>query len=129
MIEILPIEGIPDVSKGDNLGRLIVSKFQASGNEIRKGDIVVVAQKVVSKAEGRTESLSKVKPSKFASEIAKLSNKDPRQVEVILRESSKIVRMKDGHSRCSRDHHRHFWQSLAAWTCELRNRDLRNEAD
>ena len=97
MIEILPIEGIPDVSKGYNLGKLIVSKFQASGNEIRKGDIVVVAQKVVSKAEGRTVSLSKVKPSKFASEIAKLSDKDPRQVEVILRESAKIVRMKDGH--------------------------------
>ena len=87
MIEILPIEGIPDVSKGDNLGKLIVSRFQASGNVIRKGDIVVVAQKVVSKVEGRTVSLSKVKPSKFASEIAKLSDKDPRQVEVILRES------------------------------------------
>src|SRR5260370_17595965 len=97
MIEVLPVGGISDVSKGDNLGKLIVSKFQGSGNEIRKGDIVVVAQKVVSKDEGRTVSLFKIKPSKFASEIAKLSDKDPRQVEVILRESAKIVRMKDGH--------------------------------
>src|SRR5260370_35493397 len=97
MIEIRPIEGIPDVSKGDNLGKLIVSKFQASGNEIRKGDIVVVAQKVVSKTEGRTVSLFKIKPSQCASEIAKLSDNDPRQVEVILRESSNIVRRRESH--------------------------------
>src|SRR5215471_12487480 len=69
MIEIFPVVGIPDVSKGDNLGRLIVETFRASGNDVRKGDIVVVAQKVVSKAEGRIVSLPKVKPSKFALEI------------------------------------------------------------
>ena len=97
MIEIFPVVGIPDVSKGDNLGRLIVETFRASGNDVRKGDIVVVAQKVVSKAEGRIVSLPKVKPSKFALEIAKQSDKDPRQVEVVLRESAKIVRMKMGH--------------------------------
>ena len=97
MIEIFPVEGIPNVSKGDNLAELIVSKFKASGNQIRKGDIVVIAQKIVSKAEGRIVALSKVNPSKFASEIARSSEKDPRQVEVILRESAKIVRMKAGH--------------------------------
>jgi len=97
MIEIFPIAGIPDVVKGDNLGKLIVSKLAATGKEIRKGDIIVIAQKIVSKAEGRIVTLSRVKPSKFASEISRLSEKDPRQVEVILRESAKIVRMKDGH--------------------------------
>ncbi len=97
MIEILPVVGIPDISKGDNVGKLIVSRVEASGQEIRKGDIIVIAQKIVSKAEGRIVTLSRVKPSAFASEISKLSDKDPRQVEVILRESAKIVRMKEGH--------------------------------
>ena len=97
MLEIFPVEGIPDISKGDNLARLITDKFRASGNAIRKGDIVIVAQKIVSKAEGRIVSLSRVKPSVFASEIAEEAEKDPRQVEVILRESTKIVRMKSGH--------------------------------
>jgi coenzyme F420-0:L-glutamate ligase / coenzyme F420-1:gamma-L-glutamate ligase len=97
VLEIFPVKGLPDISKGDSLARLISDKFRESGNEIRKGDIVIVAQKIVSKAEGRTVSLSKVKPSLFASEIAKEADKDPRQVEVILRESTKIVRMKSGH--------------------------------
>ena len=97
MLEIFPVEGIPDISKGDNLARLIADRFRASGNAIRKGDIVIVAQKIVSKAEGRVVSLSRIKPSVFASEIAKEADKDPRQVEVILRESTKIVRMKSGH--------------------------------
>ncbi len=97
MLEVFPVKGIPDVSRGDNLARLIVDRFLKSENEIRKGDIVIVAQKIVSKAEGRIISLAKVKASQFASEIAKEADKDPRQVEVILRESKKIVRMKSGH--------------------------------
>jgi len=97
VLEVFPVKGIPDISKGDDLAGLIIDRFGKSGNEIRKGDIVIVAQKIVSKAEGRVVSLAKVKSSQFASEIAKEADKDPRQVEVILRESRKIVRMKSGH--------------------------------
>lgn len=96
-MEIFPVKGLPDISKGDNLARLINNGFRESGNEIRKGDIVILAQKIVSKAEGRTISLSRVKPSRFASEIAEKTDKDPRHVEVILQESARIVRMKSGH--------------------------------
>src|SRR5437879_12959580 len=65
--------------------------------EFQDGYVTVVSQKVVSKAEGRVVSLSKVTPSPFASFVAKEAGKDPRQVEVILRETRKIVRMKAGH--------------------------------
>ncbi len=97
VLQIFPVKGIPDVSKGDNLARLVVNKFRESGNEIRRGDIIIIAQKIVSKAEGRIVPLDRVRPSPFASEIANEADKDPRHVEIILRESTKIVRMKSGH--------------------------------
>ncbi len=97
MITILPIREIPDIQKGDDLGKLIVEKLGAQGDEFHKGDIVVVSQKVVSKAEGRTLSLSKITPSRFATEISKETGKDPRHVEAILRETKKIIRMRAGH--------------------------------
>ncbi len=97
MLSVFPVTGLPDISKGDDLGKLIVKGFREGGEEIRKGDIVIVSQKAVSKAEGRIVSLAKVKPSAFAVEIAKEADKDPKHVELILRESKKIVRMKSGH--------------------------------
>ncbi|HZY46748.1 MAG TPA: coenzyme F420-0:L-glutamate ligase [Candidatus Bathyarchaeia archaeon] len=97
MLTIIPVKGIPDIEPGDNLGEIIVSKVKEQDEEFQSGDIAVVSQKVVSKAEGRIVSLSKITPSSFASFVAKEAGKDPRHVEMILRESKKIIRMKSGH--------------------------------
>jgi coenzyme F420-0:L-glutamate ligase / coenzyme F420-1:gamma-L-glutamate ligase len=97
LLTIIPVKGIPDVESGDNLGEIIVTRLREQGEEFQEGDIVVVSQKIVSKAEGRIVNLSKVTPSSFASFVGKEAGKDPRQVEVILRETRKIIRMKAGH--------------------------------
>ncbi len=97
MLTIIPVRGIPDIKKGDDLGRLLVTRLKEQGDTFQPGDITVVAQKIVSKAEGRVVSLSRIAPSDFAKTIASNIGKDPRQVEVILRETEKMVRMKGGH--------------------------------
>ena len=97
MINIIPVKGMPDIRRGDDLGNLIVTKLKDQGEQFQKGDIAVVTQKIVSKAEGRVIALSRVDPSPFAAFIAKETGKDPRHVEVILRESRRIVKMKAGH--------------------------------
>jgi coenzyme F420-0:L-glutamate ligase / coenzyme F420-1:gamma-L-glutamate ligase len=97
MLTILPVRGIPDIKKGDDLGKLILDKMKEQGEGFQRGDIAVVSQKIVSKAEGRILPLSKITPSDFAKTIANETEKDPRQVEVVLRESRKIIRMKGGH--------------------------------
>ncbi len=97
MINIIPVKGMPDIQRGDNLGNLIVAKLKDQREQFQQGDITVVTRKIVSKAEGRVIALSGINPSPFAAFIAKETGKDPRHVEVILRESRKIVRMKAGH--------------------------------
>jgi coenzyme F420-0:L-glutamate ligase / coenzyme F420-1:gamma-L-glutamate ligase len=97
MLSILPVKGVPDIKKGDDVGKLIVDKVRGQGDEFQSGDIAVVSQKIVSKAEGRTLNLSRIIPSEFAKRIANETGKDPRQVEVVLRESKKIIRMRGGH--------------------------------
>lgn len=97
MLIILPVKGIPDIRKGDDLGKRIVVAVENQGDELENGDIAVVSQKIVSKAEGRMLTLSKISPSEFAKTIANETGKDPRQVEVVLRESKKIIRMRGGH--------------------------------
>jgi coenzyme F420-0:L-glutamate ligase/coenzyme F420-1:gamma-L-glutamate ligase len=97
MLTILPVKGIPDIKKGDDLGKLILGKVEDQGDEFQQGDIAVISQKIVSKAEGRVLPLSKIIPSDFAKTIANETGKDPRQVEVVLRESKKIIRMRSGH--------------------------------
>src|SRR6266705_2983890 len=97
MLTIFPATRIPDVKKGDDLGKLIVSRVEDQGDEFKQGDIAVISQKIVSKAEGRILPLSKITPSEFAETIANETGKDPRQVEAVLRESRKIIRMKSGH--------------------------------
>jgi len=97
VLTIFPVKGIPDIKKGDDLGRMIVGKVEDQGDQFRQGDIAVISQKIVSKAEGRVLPLSKIVPSDFAKRIATETGKDPRQVEVILRESRKIIRMRGGH--------------------------------
>ena len=88
MINIIPVRGIPDVERGDDIGKMIIDKLRASGEEFQQGDIAIVSQKIVSKSEGRIVSLSTISPSEFSKTIAKETGKDPRHVEVILQESS-----------------------------------------
>ncbi len=97
MLTILPVRGMPDVKKTDDIAGLIVASLRNQGEEVKGGDVIVIAQKIVSKAEGQLVSLSNVKPSAFALGMAREMGKDPRHVEVILRESKRIIRMRGGH--------------------------------
>lgn len=92
-IEVLPVEGIPEVRPGDDLAELLLDRV---GSALRSGDVLVVTHKVVSKAEGRLVDLKTVAPSALAKQFAAGPGKDPRQVEVVLRESRRIVRMDRG---------------------------------
>lgn len=97
LLTILGLRYIPRVKPGDNLGRMITAAATRQHVRLRSGDIVVVAQKIVSKAERRFVSLGDVKPSKTAQEFAGAMRKDPRQVEVILRETKRVVRRRGSH--------------------------------
>lgn len=92
-IEIFAIPGIPEIEAGADLGRLIVAAMAAAGERWARGDVIAVAQKVVSKAEGRTRALKDIEPSERAREIARQSGKDARKVQAILDESSDILRV------------------------------------
>jgi coenzyme F420-0:L-glutamate ligase/coenzyme F420-1:gamma-L-glutamate ligase len=85
VISIVPVEGLPEIEAGDDLGALIADRF-----DFEDGDVVVVAQKAVSKAEGRVVRIADVEPSPQALELA--NGRDPREVEVVLRETARIVR-------------------------------------
>src|SRR5207249_2676577 len=95
-LRIVGLRGIPEIHPGDDLAGLITGAAAADGLLIETGDILVVTQKVVSKAEGRLEDLDDVDPSPFAQEYAETWNRDPRMVEVVLREAHRIVRMDRG---------------------------------
>jgi coenzyme F420-0:L-glutamate ligase / coenzyme F420-1:gamma-L-glutamate ligase len=90
VIEILPVEGIPEIREGDDLGELI-----ADAERLETGDVVVVAQKAVSKAEGRVVTLDAVEPSERARELAGPQT-DLRKLEVILSETTRVVRSRGG---------------------------------
>jgi coenzyme F420-0:L-glutamate ligase / coenzyme F420-1:gamma-L-glutamate ligase len=93
-LEILSVGGIPEVRPGDDPAALIA---RAAGDSLLKtGDVVVVTHKVVSKAEGRLVDLATIEPSALAKGFAARYDKDPRQIEVVLRESKRIVRMDRG---------------------------------
>ncbi|MCI0886827.1 MAG: coenzyme F420-0:L-glutamate ligase [Chloroflexi bacterium] len=92
-IEIIGVTGLPEINKGDNLSEMIVGAAQRQGTPLVNGEILVVTQKAVSKAEGRLVELKDVTPSPFARQLAEDSGKDARLVELVLRESRSIVRM------------------------------------
>jgi coenzyme F420-0:L-glutamate ligase/coenzyme F420-1:gamma-L-glutamate ligase len=97
-LSILPLAGIPMLEAGDDLAALLFAAVDAGGDALVDGDILVVCQKVVSKAEGRLVDVRTVEPSDFARELARQTDgKDPRVLEVILRETKRIVRMDGGH--------------------------------
>ena len=91
-IRIIGLEGFPLVKAGDDLVKMIVETAAKSAVSIEDGDIVVVAQKVVSKAEGRVVKLSDVEPSDEAEKTAKVVSKDPRFVDLILKEAKKVLK-------------------------------------
>jgi coenzyme F420-0:L-glutamate ligase/coenzyme F420-1:gamma-L-glutamate ligase len=103
-VRIIPIEGIPEVRSGDDLAAQIMSAAQRQGLAFEDGDVVVVTQKVVSKAEGRIVDLATVEPGEFARQIAGRWEKDARLVEVVLGESARIVRMDHGVMICETKH-------------------------
>jgi coenzyme F420-0:L-glutamate ligase / coenzyme F420-1:gamma-L-glutamate ligase len=92
-VEVIAVENLPLIKKGDNLGKLIVEAAKKQKNPIQEKDVIVVTHVVVSKAEGNVINLDQVEPSQKAKEIAQQTSKDPALVEVILQETKDIVRI------------------------------------
>jgi coenzyme F420-0:L-glutamate ligase/coenzyme F420-1:gamma-L-glutamate ligase len=95
-LELVPLQGLPLIRAGDDLVELIASSLKLNGVTLRSGDVLVVAQKIVSKAEARVVDLATIKPSAQAIALAADIDKDPRLVEVILSESVRVVRARRG---------------------------------
>jgi coenzyme F420-0:L-glutamate ligase/coenzyme F420-1:gamma-L-glutamate ligase len=95
-VSLIPLAGIKLVEPGDDLAALTVLAFAETGVEPQDGDVLVVAQKIVSKAEGRHVDLGAVRPSPRAKALAAEVDKDPRFVEVVLSESRRVVRRRPG---------------------------------
>jgi coenzyme F420-0:L-glutamate ligase/coenzyme F420-1:gamma-L-glutamate ligase len=95
---------VPEITPGTNVGECVRKAIQATEVEIEKGDIVAVTQKIISKAEGQIVRLNDVSPSPYAMLIAEQVRKDPRLIEVILRETRRIVRMRADVVICETHH-------------------------
>ncbi|NYT23714.1 coenzyme F420-0:L-glutamate ligase [Alcaligenaceae bacterium] len=95
-VSFTALEGLPRVQPGQDLVPLILSAAEASGHAFMDGDIVVLAQKIVSKSENRYVDVATVQPSELAHELAEIAQKDPRLVELILSESQKVLRCVPG---------------------------------
>ncbi len=94
--EVIGVAGIPEVRRGDDVAAIVTDAAHRQGTPITTGDVLVIGQKIVSKAEGRMIALADVVASPVAVAMAKDQARDPRVVEVILRESRRIVRMDHG---------------------------------
>jgi coenzyme F420-0:L-glutamate ligase/coenzyme F420-1:gamma-L-glutamate ligase len=103
-LSIIPIKGIGDIFPGSNLGFIIYKAMQAQAIELQQGDVLVITQKIVSKAEGNVINLDDVQASEFARSLAAESKKDAPYIEVVLRESRRIVRMDRGILICETKH-------------------------
>jgi len=95
-LTLIPLAGLPDVAAGDDLAGLIVAALGRAGQRLEPGDAIVVAQKIVSKAEGRKVRLADVTPSAKAEDLAAAAQKDPRQMELLLRETRSVLRARPG---------------------------------
>ena len=120
-VELLAVDGIPEIRPGDDLGAIIAQALRDADIGLREGDVLVVTQKVVSKAEGRLVELASIVPSDAAREYAERWGKDPRQVELVLRESAEVLRMADGGLIISRTPH--------GFVCANAGVDLSNVGD
>ena len=95
-LTLTPLQNIPLIRRDDNLADIILKALDDTAIQIEDGDIFVVAQKIVSKAEGRTVNLTTITPSQRALELAEQTQKDPRIIELILQESNEVLRTRVG---------------------------------
>ena len=95
-VRVIGVEGMPEINSGEDVAAMLMDAAAAQGTPLEAGDVVVVTQKVVSKAEGRVISVEGVEPSALAIAITEGHRRDPRHTELILRESARIVRMDRG---------------------------------
>lgn len=95
-IHLFGLSAVPEVTPGADVADLIRSALCAGQHELRDGDVLVVTHKVISKAEGQLVDLRTVEPSALARGLAEVARRDPRHIEVVLRESARIVRMDRG---------------------------------
>jgi coenzyme F420-0:L-glutamate ligase / coenzyme F420-1:gamma-L-glutamate ligase len=92
MLSVIPLTGLPEIRPGDNLAALLAARIERQDIVIRPGDVLVITSKIISKAEGAQASLSQVEPTDNAQRISVVTLKDPRLVELVLRESTEIIR-------------------------------------
>ena len=95
-LELIALEGIPLIEEGDDLVEIILSAIKRNKISLSNGDVLVVAQKIISKSEGRYASLNDVKPSQQAIDLSIETDKDPKLVQLILNESKEVVRYRKG---------------------------------
>jgi coenzyme F420-0:L-glutamate ligase / coenzyme F420-1:gamma-L-glutamate ligase len=95
-LTLTSLSGIPLIRHGDNLADIVLNSLQENNIALEDTDILVLAQKIVSKSEGRTVNLAKITPSQHATELATLTEKDARLVELILQESNEVLRTRLG---------------------------------
>jgi coenzyme F420-0:L-glutamate ligase / coenzyme F420-1:gamma-L-glutamate ligase len=95
-LRIIPVKGIDEIAPGTDLGLIIYEAIGEQQLTLQQGDVLVVTQKIISKAEGNVVNLDEISPSQFAQSLALESQKDASHIEVILRESHRIVRMDHG---------------------------------
>ncbi|MDP6667788.1 MAG: coenzyme F420-0:L-glutamate ligase, partial [Dehalococcoidia bacterium] len=91
-LSVIPVPGLPEFVRGDDLGRLITQRCTANGTPIAAGDLLVVAQKTVSKVEGAVQRISAQVPTPEAVQLAANVGKDPRFVQIVLDQSARVVR-------------------------------------
>jgi coenzyme F420-0:L-glutamate ligase / coenzyme F420-1:gamma-L-glutamate ligase len=104
VLSVAAVEGLPEVVPGDDLAALIAGALSRQGRDIEDGDVLVLAHKVVSKAEGRIRALADVHPGARATQLAGKLGKDPRHVQVVLDESREVLRASHGVLICVSHH-------------------------
>ena len=122
-IQIFGVTGIPEIQIGDDLAEIILTACQRQETQLGSNDVLVITQKIVSKSEGCLIKLETVVPSLFAAEFANQWDKDPRHVEVVLRESRRIVRMDHG-VIISETKHGHFCANAGVDASNLDGEDI-----
>jgi coenzyme F420-0:L-glutamate ligase/coenzyme F420-1:gamma-L-glutamate ligase len=95
-VELVAVPGLPEIGAGDRLGELLADAVRREAGGLSAGDIIVVSQKIVSKAEGRVRDLSRIEPGARARQLAERLDKDPRLLELILAESREVIRAERG---------------------------------
>lgn len=95
-LTITPIPAIPLIQPGDSLGEILAQALQDQAMDLQDGDILVLAQKIVSKSEGRLVNLTTIDPGPQAQQLAQVVEKDPRFIELVLRESNAVLRTRPG---------------------------------